>query len=241
MRYLTLILLCSTLFAQDTYFFEPVKRWNKKEINWSAPSEFQDILTIQFAEWEQALNGVLTFKQVDKGGDIFFTPREDLIPYFDLAAFVRHWTEADSIVRAEVCVVRPLIGNIDTILSHEIGHVLGLGHFDNPNSIMYHRPMVKELHKEDIEAVCALYNTSALVPNFNIKAIKIKGKKYRLTIDSEEYVLWTSLKTRKWKKDIISVFAATGNEVICTVKRYPYELRIDVRGYTQYLTIVKEK
>ncbi len=239
MRYLTLILLCSTLFAQETYFFDPVKRWDKKEINWSAPSEFHNTLTLQFAKWQEALNGVITFKQVEKG-DVFFTLREDLQPSMEFAAFVRHWTKDATIVGVEICIVRPLIGNIDSILLHEIGHALGLGHSNNLNSIMSNRPMVKEFHREDVEAICALYNTSALVPNFNIKATRIKGKKYRLTIDSEEYVLWTSLKTRKWKKDIIPAFGATGKDVICTVKKYPFELRIDVRGYTQYLTIVKE-
>lgn len=54
-----------------------------------------------------------------------------------------------------------------SVVLHELGHALGLGHSDNPNAVMYpYYRRVTQLNTEDIEAIRELYATaSATTPS----------------------------------------------------------------------------
>ena len=48
-----------------------------------------------------------------------------------------------------------------SVLTHEVGHFLGLDHSDDPEAVMYWQysqgSVNRELHKDDIEAICTVY------------------------------------------------------------------------------------
>lgn len=50
--------------------------------------------------------------------------------------------------------------NTQTVIAHEIGHVLGLGHSSNTSALMYKsisKGEVKDIHSDDIAGIAAIY------------------------------------------------------------------------------------
>jgi hypothetical protein len=123
-----------------------------------------------------------------------FSPDENLIVFvedwrsfgYDASAFaltsVWHNTKTGVIVGVDmemnetigafgVCGVSPIrcgdVADIQNVVTHEVGHVLGLGHTDDETAVMFAESELGDMEKrtlkdDDIEGICAIYSNAPI-------------------------------------------------------------------------------
>ncbi|MFD8320425.1 matrixin family metalloprotease [Kitasatospora purpeofusca] len=149
-------------------FGSPGGRWERRALSFSvnpaganlSPSVVTSTVAKAFSVWQGSLGGLFTFSPVGAGGDVHGSfGLADLDPDFGtiggvLASGAYPPDGSLNFDRSEPWTAVSLLN----AAVHEIGHILGLAHSNNPASVMY--PAIRKtavVDAESIDAVRSLY------------------------------------------------------------------------------------
>jgi hypothetical protein len=237
--FVILALFCTHLCAAV-----PQIRWQKSEITWNSEAQYRDQIISSLNLWQKTVSDVIKFREVssdEKPDLVIYTDRT--LEQSEYTAFVSRSYDIDrvTIISAKIVVIKPESDSLGRILTHEVGHVLGLPHNDNMESIMFHVPFYDSLHKIDAENICALYGVSPVEPDFGVTFTHLRGRKWLLKIKYDGGIpLWQSVDIRR-NGQSRRYFEELGSEVICRVPRYAFQISLIYRGYLQTYVIEKPK
>lgn len=98
--------------------------------------------------------------------------------------------------------------DIEQVLLHELGHLLGLGHSDNPRSILFANPYnyLQELREDDVQAVTALYGYGKNSADTPVAAVPVTSDPAII----DERILRGS----NWEEVITTLEAVTSSDTI---------------------------
>ena len=193
---------------------------------WYNPSDqvFDTERTVQAiqyaaATWERVSGikfvymGITDQALSDKGDDKFIIGWIDGITFMNrfgtfLAAYTHIWWNASNIYDGEISLNADLwkikydYSDLQGIMTHELGHAMGLAHSDDSESIMYvpyHSTQYqKTLREDDINAARALYpmtGSDSCFPvddslNIMVTCAEYKGIKYRFILNYTSDLYW---------------------------------------------------
>jgi len=211
-----------------TYFPNLKNRiWKNNTLRWwynpsgqvfTAEETFQ---AIQYAAaaWESVSGinfvymGITDQALSDKRGDKFIIGWIDGTTFMNrfqtfFAAYTHIWWNSTNIYSGELSLNADLwrskyiYSDLQGIITHELGHAIGLDHSDNPESIMYvpyhSTEYQKTLREDDINAARALYpmtDSDSCFPvnddlSIMITCAEYGGVKYRFIMDHTDDVYW---------------------------------------------------
>lgn len=155
MRFLLALCLCCSLAHAA-----PSMRWKADVVTWYAPAELHKDAAKAFKEWGKIIG--VTFSYAETHAEINVSYSELQMEHLGIT---HKLFEGDRITNATIQInsLYRKQWNADrldllTILRHEIGHAIGLGHDDDETSIMYEfAGPRKKISNRDIEAAWTLY------------------------------------------------------------------------------------
>ncbi|MBA0700588.1 hypothetical protein Goari_022074 [Gossypium aridum] len=132
-------------------FFNGMPRWNKRRLTYMFRSS-------AFVIKANPLDIVMGFHRGFHGDNSPFDGPGNVLAHAFAPQDGRLHYDADENWSTNNAI-RPNQIDLETIAIHEIGHILGLGHSQDPNAIMYayYRTIQRNLGRDDIAGIRALY------------------------------------------------------------------------------------
>lgn len=230
MKYLIILLITSSAYA-----FEPSSyKWSTRKITWKADVDLRDLTIQAINTWNgngsnyNPLNSYFEFIEVQEDAQINVVNSIDVQP--DRDGECKQFVLGNEIYKAEIRIFIKK-SSLGTLILHEFGHALGLGHTDIEDAIMCPKfKDYKTLHKDDVEAICKLYNIQVQEPDLSVEILKKKGNLYLLScknvvdwiyadgwIDRQSKVV--SHKFRNFKSGFVTVEYRGWSQTVIVKKR----------------------
>lgn len=239
-------------------YFGKVTKWKDPNITWhsSLSAENTEIARNCFKQWSDATDGFLKFTEVAEADAqilVFSQPLNSYVGlmrphgFYEIGFFYKTDAILDSAILLDPYKVK-------SILLHEIGHCLGVGHNNNvPNGIdlptmftvqtVY--PVMDTLHLEDINAVRTLYGLPERVPEpLIIYVTKIRHRTFSLMVsDADGGVQFVADKKRgRFEKIVTTNLGQTsiGNPVVIKMSKAWTEVKAYWNGRSGTIILGKK-
>ncbi len=172
MKKILLFLLAFILISGPALAVEKIGVWKKMPINVYIEKSRRDYLMKKaFGDWESASNKTVEFEFVDKpeNAQIVVTFADKVSDVSEKAVGLTYPAVGqDGYFRSAKIVIAKYSDTQTTkmtnhqlmkIMRHEIGHAIGLGHSNSPNSIMNETTnKCLDISKDDIKTLKEIYN-----------------------------------------------------------------------------------